>query len=243
MGPDISTLKVRRRFLARYLPLIGEHVSEVHKVAILLRSVQEMYSTLVTALLARGDDELTLMCVKQALLDEEQRRGRSNDLPGNSEDLALQAGRGRTRVSGSTTCLNCGRKGNFAHNCLKSKSTKQHHHAKKADKQEDSESDSGRGNEMFVAKVGLKASTPSSEWIIDSGASRHMTFEKNVLKLYKEFKASEPVGLGDDHNIEALGVGKVRLQLSYTMVRVLVVGQVMCCMFLNLQQTCLVFSL
>ena len=42
------------------------------EVAILLRSVQESYPTLVTALLARGD-ELTLIFVKQALLDEEQR--------------------------------------------------------------------------------------------------------------------------------------------------------------------------
>jgi len=94
----------------------------------------------------------------------------------------------------------------------------------KAEKQEDSESDSRRGNEMFVAKVGLKTSIPISEWIIDSGASRHMTFEKNI-KQYKEFKASEPVGLGDAHNVEALGeLVKSRLQLSYTMVRALVVG-------------------
>jgi len=50
-------------------------VSEAHKIAVLLRSVQGTYSTLVTALLTRGDDDLTLVFVKQALLDEEQRRG------------------------------------------------------------------------------------------------------------------------------------------------------------------------
>ena len=61
--------------LADQLAAIREEVSEVHKVAVLLRSVQENYSTLVMALLARGDDELTLMFVKQALLDDEQRRG------------------------------------------------------------------------------------------------------------------------------------------------------------------------
>ena len=64
---------------------------------------------------------------------------------------------------------------------------------------------------MFAAKVGLKAYTPSREWIIDSGASRHMTFEKNVLQQYKEFKAPEPVGLGDGRNVEALGVGSVKV--------------------------------
>ena len=44
--------------LSDHLAAIGEEVSEVHKIAVLLRSVQDNYSTLVTALLARGDDEL-----------------------------------------------------------------------------------------------------------------------------------------------------------------------------------------
>ena len=66
------------------LAAIGEEVKEVHKVAVLLQSVQETYSTLVTAMLARGDEELTLIFVKQALLDEEQRRGRP-DVSGTAE--------------------------------------------------------------------------------------------------------------------------------------------------------------
>ena len=80
--------------LADQLAAIGEEVSEVHKVTVLLRSVQENYSTLVMALLARGDDELNLMFVKQALLHDEQRRGKhseSNSSPLNSSDSALNA--------------------------------------------------------------------------------------------------------------------------------------------------------
>ena len=50
----------------------GEKVSDNHKLAVLLRSVQDSYPTLVTALLAKGDDELTLVFIKQAFLDEEQ---------------------------------------------------------------------------------------------------------------------------------------------------------------------------
>jgi len=73
------------------------------------------------------------------------------------------------------------------------------------------EKKSERGNEMFVAKVGLKANTPSREWIIVSGASRHMTFEKSIPQQYKEFKAPEPVGLGDGRSVEALGVGSVKV--------------------------------
>ena len=49
--------------LSDHLAAIGEEVSEVHKIAVLLRSVQDSYSTLVTALLARGNDKLTLVFV------------------------------------------------------------------------------------------------------------------------------------------------------------------------------------
>ena len=46
--------------LSDHLAAIGEEASEVHKIAALLRSVQDNYSTLVTALLAQGDNELTV---------------------------------------------------------------------------------------------------------------------------------------------------------------------------------------
>ena len=64
---------------------------------------------------------------------------------------------------------------------------------------------------MFVAQVSLKISAQSSDWIIDSGASHHMTFKKNVLQGYREFEASEPVGLGDGRTVAALGVGEVKV--------------------------------
>ena len=70
--------------LSDHLAAIGEEVNEVHKIAVLLQSVQDNYSTLVTALLTRGDDELTLVFVKRALLDEEQRREKPNE-PGTSD--------------------------------------------------------------------------------------------------------------------------------------------------------------
>ena len=103
--------------LSDHLAAIGEEVSEVHKIAVLLRSVQDSYSTLVTALLAQGDDELTLVFVKRALLDEEQRREKPND-PGTSE-MALKSAckfSSKKHKSSSSACFNCGQLGHFARN-------------------------------------------------------------------------------------------------------------------------------
>ena len=49
--------------LSDKLAAIGEEVVEVYKVAVLLRGVQDRYPTLVTALLARWESELTLVFV------------------------------------------------------------------------------------------------------------------------------------------------------------------------------------
>ena len=93
------------------LASIGETVSELNKVAVLLRSVQESYPTLVTVLLTKGADKLTL---KQALLDEEQRRAK-----------AVKA-RTRTRKPAAGVCFRCRQAGHYQRDCCKPLSKSKH---------------------------------------------------------------------------------------------------------------------
>ena len=62
--------------------------------------------------------------------------------------------------------------------------------------------------ESFSAKESER-----DRWLIDSGASRHMTNHKDQLSDYQEFNEKELVILGDGKKLEAFGKGKIKLQL------------------------------
>ena len=62
-----------------------------------------------------------------------------------------------------------------------------------------------------MASVGSVKSTNKEchPWLIDSGASSHMTNERHVLTNFQEFDEPENVALGDVHVVKALGSGSV----------------------------------
>ncbi|KAJ3651646.1 hypothetical protein Zmor_017671 [Zophobas morio] len=50
-------------------------------------------------------------------------------------------------------------------------------------------------------------------WVADSGASKHMTFRRDIITNYREFSASErkPITVGNNETIYAEGEGDVMI--------------------------------
>ncbi len=46
-----------------------------------------------------------------------------------------------------------------------------------------------------------------NEWLIDSGASKHMTCHEEILQNYQQFPRPQSVKLGDGRVVDALGFG------------------------------------
>ena len=77
-------------------------------------------------------------------------------------------------------------------------------------------------------------------WLIDSGASSHMTKEKHDLMNFQEFEGLENVALGEGRVAKALGSGCVQMNVLFPANEPRKLSCIMCCtsMCLNLLVTC-----
>ena len=99
------------------LAALGSEVAEEEQVVALLISLPSSYTTLVTALEAKGD-ELSLSFVQQSLINEEQKRdvNRKTVTPTSSKDSALQVQKEVKRFF-EGRCCNCKREGHKSFEC------------------------------------------------------------------------------------------------------------------------------
>lgn len=191
------------------LASIGAPVAEEDQVVTLLGSLPRSYSTLVTALEARVE-EVSLGFIQQALIHEEQKQSGLNEkVPSVLKDAALMGSqqlRGRQQKK-QIRCYYCNEIGHFRRNCPKESGA----HAARTAGMTESDTD----DFVFVASKDSAVSSPMEQWLVDSGASSHMTREQTYFTDYRKFDKPEKVGLGDGRTVEAVGIGNIRLKMKY----------------------------
>ena len=213
-GASVQEHIKEMREMAEKLAVMQSPVSEEDKVMTLLGSLPSSYDSLVATLGAQvGNMELST--VERSLLDEEARRvgsGRA-DPPGAvamyGRTVASANGK-KPHYSGRLTtkgkCYLCKQVGHFQRDCPKKVGSRSAEQEACVAATEDKEV-------AFVAtpdKIGIKK---SRDWIIDSGASRHMTWDRGQLEDYRTMDKPELVRLGDNHVVEAQGIGNVRISV------------------------------
>ncbi len=109
-------------------------------------------------------------------------------------------------------CYGCGELGHIRRFCRLSKSKVSQNYGHKAKAAEEGHSDI---DEAFNASIGSLQKSFSAQWLTDSGASSHMTRQKELLMDYVQFENPEKVALGDRKTVEAVGKGNVRLQMLF----------------------------
>ena len=203
------------------LAALGSAVAEEEQVVALLISLPPSYATLVTAMEAKGDD-LSLAFVQQALITEEQKRQVSKGVVAaeGNQDSVLRMDREFSKPF-KGKCYKCHKVGHKSADCREKKPVKSYkqsknkadiHGARVAGGDDEQDSDSGSG--LFLMTTGQMWKKTNQQWILDSGASRHMTFNRELLIRYRKFDAPETVRLGDGRTVEALGSGRVNITID-----------------------------
>ena len=178
-----------------------------------LASLLESFSMLITANSVVPKMEV----VTERLLSEEQKmkeRGESGS------EVSAKAMPSAHRPPKSKVCYHCWKPGHIKRNCririaeekkAKSGRTEHSQKANRAVLRDPSVSDDD-GDALIVSHA--LAARATNNWIVDSGATCHMTNDEEQFSDFRRFDKPKQVALGDGRELEAVGQGTVYLTVN-----------------------------
>ncbi|CEG35175.1 copia proteinlike [Plasmopara halstedii] len=210
-GDDVLQHINKIMTLAEQLDAVGAPVSEVDPVITLLTSLSEPYAFLIPALETRSDS-LTWEIVTSWLMHEDKKRKEQCGGVDGAAHIQGQAfittdnGRRKGRqatAKASSTCHCCGEHGHWIAKCIvRIRENGDRQRPAQCTNITQSKDDSGD----FLCSVGENARDAKSShvWLVDSGATQHMTFSKAFMKNYKGISPVD-VHLADKGFVQAIG--------------------------------------
>ena len=166
-------------------------------VMTLLDSLPPTYEHLITALETRPMKELTLEFVTARLMHEVAKR-KEKEPQGDDSAMVSRQGKGGSNKNRreERVCFKCGKSGHIERYCWSRKDV----------------ANTTRYDDdfAFVATHGA-SSSPIGKWIVDSGATQHMTPNRHAFDTYESI-SSRNVFLGDNGMVEALGKGSILVE-------------------------------
>lgn len=143
----------------------GDNLTESWTVAIVLSSLPPSYDTLIMALEARPEGDLTMSYIQTKLISEYTRRkGDSPEM--NVSDSIL-------KTQPKLRCFFCKKDNHIKKDCMKYKQWKEKHESSNGTKSKSSDkAHMVEHNKECLFQVSTKG---DNGWIIDSGATSHVT--------------------------------------------------------------------
>ncbi|KAJ0391403.1 hypothetical protein P43SY_010543 [Pythium insidiosum] len=211
-GGNIMDHMVRFDDLCAKLSAVGETMSEEERLVILLGSLPVEYDAMVRILEAMYN--LTLLAAKEKLRQEyetiKKREKKEEAFRATARDRGGHGvhGRGAGRHSRGR---GSGRGGGAAKKAFSGKcyECKQFGH-----KKDECPRLKGKDHGEFVFSATSTAAVPDSTWLLDSGASSHMSGDKNDFVEYRDLVTTIDITVANGQRMVAVGVGSARLRVD-----------------------------
>lgn len=188
--------------LADQLMCLDVAVKDEDIVMTLLDSLPPSYEHLIIALETRDMKDLTLEFVTARLMHEVAKR-KEKEPQGDDAAMLSRQGKGGSNKNykEERMCFKCGKPGHIARNCWSGKGK---------DVVNNTRYESADDDFAFVVMHGA-SNIKISKWIVDSGATQHMTPHRHMFDTY-ESVSNRNVFLGDNGAVEALGKGSILVE-------------------------------
>jgi len=233
-GSSVDCYFKQLQDLTERLAALGAPVESDFQVALLLRGLPSEYNALRIAFVAKGT--VSMSELREALRTEECHLNSDTGSVGASGSTVLSArGSDRNRNRGKQpprmnvspgSCYGCGKYGHIHRECPINPYVPPSHKPKgkaaakyKVKQAEycvnDATDDAGDTEAMFTALYGarVESNVSSNVWIIDSGATKHMSPCYSLFVDYVPFRVHESVSLGNGAVCDALGIGRVAVTM------------------------------
>nr|KYP63829.1 Retrovirus-related Pol polyprotein from transposon TNT 1-94 [Cajanus cajan] len=212
------------------LQSIGVKVDDEDLAIILLCSLPKSYENFIDTMLY-GRDSITLNNVKDNLQSKELKRRVVSS--SNMDDVGLSVSRGSSMERGNSSkghtrsnslskskkvrCYKCKEVGHIRKNSPQLKKDRNSNASEavvrsSATVSGESSDEGDDGDVLTVSTTGF-----ANTWVMDTGASYHMTFNKKLFNSFKEWNGS--VKLGDDEELGVIDSGVVQIKMYDGMVR------------------------
>lgn len=200
--------------LAKQIRETGETVSDVAIMTKILGSLPVKYRNIRQAWLSMDETKQTIQNLTARLLDEEANLTSYEDA---DTALSVQNSKESTQRNSSKpnkhkniTCFNCQKKGHFASKCRAPKKPREE---KSADQHQKKNSNKSQVNTTAFLSSTLLQSDDNESWVMDSGASAHMTYKRKYFATFNEnADNNEVVKLGNNQELIVKGKGTVNIK-------------------------------
>lgn len=203
----LTKYAARAKDIQTQLQAVGEEAKDQETALQFLAGLPPAYD-MITTVLTAGNDELTIDKVLPKLLSVEQMATQ----PSRPTEAALFAKPGwkHSRISSgkprdNRSCFYCGKKGHLARDCKKKK------------RDETTSWSTGppnnqhRGALAFTARSAPTNDTKVIRWVLDTGASRHITMDENILLNARPMEDNITITFGNGGTGKATAIGEVLL--------------------------------
>ncbi|KAH9668961.1 Integrase catalytic domain-containing protein [Citrus sinensis] len=224
----INTLKT----LFSQLTTLGHNIEENERAELLLQSLPDSYDQLIINLTNNNPVEgLVFDDVAASVLNEESRRKNKENRQASSQQAeALSVTRGRSTERGpsgsqnhgrsksrskkNVKCYNCGKKGHVKKECWSNQKKREGKEPESSNAQGCVASTSDDGEILYseATTVSEGRKRLSDVWLIDSGATWHMTSRREWFHTYEPISGGS-VYMGNDHALEIAGIGTIKIKI------------------------------